>query len=195
MLAWLEHHQGGSVLSMFIVAEDANLIPEAGGRLMQQAAMTAHPSESIRVRVHMASAAAAPGNPRGIAETCIVPCLANAQLLTNHNFGAADTWFGMELTPLQVDMVDVARSERSGPTQSAGSVDPHSAADVAEQLGSGRVGEDRGEGAGYDERSDVDLLDACLESVEQQLMEALLEYAEVPSALDGVGDVQSSRER
>jgi len=178
MVAWLEHHQGGSVLSIFIVAEDAPLVPEAGGRLMEQAAMTAHPSESICVRVHKREAAAAPENPSEAAGACIVPCQATVQLLTNHHFGAADTWFGIELTPLRADTADnVTMSERTRPTQSAGGADPRSAADVAEQLGPVRVDEDRGEGAEHDDSLDVD---ERFDNVEQQLLEGLKAYAEMP---------------
>ena len=193
MLAWLEHHQGGSVLSIFIVDEDVSLIPEVGGRLMQQAAVTAHPSESIRVRVHKSSTAAAPGSPNGTAEACIVPCQANVQMLTNHHFGAADTWFGVELTPLQADVADVTMSTRRRPTQSAGggSTDPHCAAGIVEEPGSVRVDANRGEGAEHDESSDVD---ECWDNVEQQLMEALEAYAERLPALDGEG-AQSSQAR
>ena len=184
MIAWLEDHHVGSVLSVFLAAEDVSLIPEAGGRLMKRAPTTAQPSESVRVRMHMSSAAAVPGDPSGTAGACVVPCQAMVQLLTNHHFGAADTWFGMELTPLQADPtdpVDVTMSERSRPTQSAGSADPHAAAGVAEQLGLVRVDETPGEVAEHDESWEVL---GCVDNVEQQLVEALKAYADMPPALD-----------
>jgi len=141
MIEWLECNRGGSITSLFIDADDTLLIPEAGGRLMAQAATISHPRTSICARVHMSTAAAPGGSVRG------TPCLLNIVLLTNHHFGAADTWFGVELIPLP-DMADCATRESSA-AQTIGSAATRSAAAAAEQrLGHERVDES------HDERYD-----------------------------------------
>ena len=115
MIEWLECNRGGSMTSLFMPAEDTCLIPEAGGRLMAQAATIAHPTTCVRVRVLITSTTTttnpSDSSPRTTA------CQAECRLLTNHHFGAADTWFGVELIPL-AELADSAGTSESNPMQS-----------------------------------------------------------------------------
>ena len=151
MVEWLENHRGGSLTSLFMDSEDVTLIPEAGGRLCAQAATIAHPSTSICVRVHLRSTVARCGST---ARMRVMECTANLQVLTNHHFGATDTWFGVEFIPRRADLAESSHTSESSHTkersQGAASAVTRSAAGGAEQLGVERTDANRSEDESLD---------------------------------------------